>query len=158
MSDWRSGRFAASPRNLYRAQEGRRELISSTNENSGRHAVSFGGFETTGWGEIPNPDAFAFGATYIKMPAVSYGYALDDEAIIDTRFPRCWGGVMGWERDENDFYVGAHVFVVVETQSAFIAVSEEEENDPNYTISHFFTFNGIALKYVVDDFNSFNAE
>jgi hypothetical protein len=137
---------------LFHNQEDRRGFLDSVAENTGRHAIAYGHFDTTGAGEIENPKVLSFGIPFIERPAVAYSYYLDDADMVDTRWPRCWGGILGWDQDENGLYTGAHAFVVVETTS--INVVTEVVDDPYYTITHFFTFNGMGLKFVVDDFSS----
>lgn len=137
---------------LFRDQEKRRGFIDATRENTGRHAVAYGSFTTTGWGELSNPDPLIFGVPFSVMPAVSYSYMIEEEDMVDTRWPRCWGGVCGWEMNEHDLYIGASAFVIVETTSfeqASVVTTPFES-----TIRHFFTFNGTALKFVPDDFAS----
>lgn len=140
---------------LFHQQLNRQGYVDSVRENSGRHAVSYGSFTTTGSGEIVNPDPLVFNVPFVHMPAVSYSYYIDDEDLIDTRWPRCWGGVLGWEVSDNedvDLYLAATAFVVVET-TTFEQVTDITD-EINYTIRHFFTFNGVALKYVPIDFAS----
>lgn len=121
-------------------------------ENTGRLAFAYGQASTTGWGELEIPSCIDFELTFIEMPYVAYGFAVDGESLVDTRFPRCSGGVSRWRQDTNGYYVGAWVFVTVETQSPYIATTEVE---PGYPIDHFFSFSGIALKnvspYLLDD-------
>jgi hypothetical protein len=137
---------------LFHEQEARRGFIDQTRENSGRHAVSYGQFETTGSGEISNPDPLVFGVPYIHMPAASYSYYIEDEDLVDTRWPRCWGGILGWEKNEHGMFTGANAFVIVETKTFEQVTLNTDVID--YTITHFFTFNGAALKFVPDDFAS----
>jgi hypothetical protein len=140
---------------LFHQQLGRQGFVDSVAENSGRHAISYGSFTTTGSGEIVNPDPLQFNVPFVHMPAVAYSYYVDDEDLIDTRWPRCWGGVLGWETtnsDDCDLYVAATAFVIVET-TTFEQVTDNTD-EINYTIRHFFTFNGVALKFVTTDFAS----
>jgi hypothetical protein len=142
-------------RSLFQQQLDRQGFVDTTAENSGRHAISYGSFVTVGSGEIVNPDPLRFGVPFVHMPAVSYSYYVDDEDLIDTRWPRCWGGVMGWETtnsDDFDLYIGATAFVIVET-STFEQASDNTD-EIRYPIRHFFTFNGVALKFVTQDFSS----
>jgi hypothetical protein len=75
-----------------------------------------------------------------------------DEVLIDTRFPRSWGGVFQWKQNARGFYTGAWCYTVVETASPFIAAQYEE---PGYTIQHHFQFAGLGIKdlpeYDVDE-------
>jgi hypothetical protein len=122
---------------LFHNQEDRRGFLDSVAENTGRHAIAYGHFDTTGAGEIENPKVLSFGIPFIERPAVAYSYYLDDADMVDTRWPRCWGGILGWDQETTS-----------------INVVTEVVDDPYYTITHFFTFNGMGLKFVVDDFSS----
>lgn len=136
----------------FEAMEHRRQRIQQVDENSARLAKAFAMYDSTGWGEFTVPTVFDFGLTFVEEPSVSYGYALDGDTLVDTRFPRCWGGVYKWKLDIKGFYTGAWVFFIVETQSSFIDTGEA---DPNYDINHYFTFEGVAYKdlpaYLLDD-------
>jgi hypothetical protein len=96
------------------------------------------------------PDAYEFDLTFAERPFVSYGYVVIrnalpdvDELLIDTRFPRAWGGVAEWKQNSRGFYQGAWCFTVVESQSPFILA---EYDEPNYVIQHHFTFMGLGIK------------
>lgn len=144
---------------LFRQQLDRQGYVESVRENSGRHAIAYGSFVTTGSGEIVNPDPLVFNVPFVHKPAVSYSYYIDEEDLIDTRWPRCWGGVMGWEltsTEDVDLYVAATAFVIVETTS-FEQVTDNLD-EIIYSIEHFFTFNGVALKYVTTDFSSMQVD
>lgn len=114
-------------------------------ENSSRLAWSFGVATSNGWGESKIGDPLMFDAPFIDRPYVSHSYFVDDDDIIATRFPRAFGGVYRWVVEET-LYVGAHVFVVVETQSPFIPT--DVPKDPGYNIEHHFTFAGIGIKSI----------
>lgn len=143
---------------LFHMAQERGSIVDAIRENSGRHAVAYGNFLTTGTGEIANPDPLMFNTAYVDMPAASYSYFVDTEDLIDSRWPRCWGGVLGWvtsNQDDYELYTGANVFVVVETESLQLPpdISDPDAvDDPWYTIRHFFTFNGVGLKFVPTDF------
>jgi hypothetical protein len=140
---------------LFHQQLDRQGYVQSVQENSGRHAVVYGSFMTTGSGEIVNPDPLVFNVPFVHKPAVSYSYYIDESDLIDTRWPRCWGGVMAWETDSTedvDLYIAATAFVIVET-TTFEQLSDNAD-EIAYSIEHFFTFNGVALKYVTTDFSS----
>jgi hypothetical protein len=144
---------------LFHQQLDRQGYVQSVEENSGRHAVVYGSFLTTGSGEIVNPDPLLFNVAFVHMPAVSYSYYVDDEDLVDTRWPRCWGGILGWEttnNDDFDLYIAATAFVIVETTS-FEQVTDNTD-EIIYTIRHFFTFNGVALKSVTTDFTSMQVD
>ena len=123
--------------------ERRRQQVQQVNENSARLAQAFAMYDSTGWGEFTVQAVFDFGLTFVEEPVVAYCYALDGDTLVDTRFPRAWGGVYKWKLDSKGFYTGAWVFFVVETRSSFIETSAAE---PGYEINHYFTFTGIAYK------------
>jgi hypothetical protein len=129
------------------AQTDYRALVSQTRENSTRFAQAFGSFDTTGWGEVAFEDCFEFGLTFIEEPFPAYSFSVEleenDDPLVDTRFPRCSGGIWKWKRNKRGFYVGAWCLVTVESQSAFITTAEPE---PDYPLRHFFTFSGKAMK------------
>jgi hypothetical protein len=135
--------------NPWRAQEDRRGLLEAVHENAGRHVILNGEFVTEGTGEIANPDRFEFGLILPQKPNVSYSYSLDDADLVETVYPRCWGGVSDWITNANGHYVAASVFVVVTAEPLDLAAWTEagEPEAPWYTITHHFTFNGIALKF-----------
>lgn len=126
-------------------------------ENSSRHAVVMGSYQTTGWGEVAFEDSVEFDLLFVEVPHVSYGFSIvpdddDDDAseiLVDTRFPRCSGGVYGWRRNKRGFYSGGFCFVTVESRSPYITTTEAE---PKYTLFHNFTFQGIAIKVTPDHF------
>lgn len=125
--------------------EDRRRQLLQTQENSTRLAQAFAHFTTTGWGEWTIPHVVRFDCTFVEKPTVAHGYAIEDEDLVDTRFPRGWGGVYRWQQNYKGFYTGAWVFFIVETQSLTIDTFEDE---PGYTLTHFFHFTGMALKDV----------
>lgn len=125
---------------------------SQVAENSARGAVAWGTAHTQGWGETVVEEPIMFGVTFIAQPMMAYGFCLDDdEKLVEGRFPRANGGVLRWITDEEDFYVGAHVFTTVATADPLLAAQSlnvplEFGEDPGYDITHCFTFSGIALK------------
>lgn len=119
---------------------------SQIRENSARLAFAFGSAATSGWGELTLPDRIDFDTAFISEPHVAYGISLDGDKLVDTRFPRCTGGVYRWHINSRNLYVGAWVFCTVEDQSIYIPV--EDPNHPNYDIVHHFTFIGVGIKDV----------
>lgn len=124
-------------------------------ENSARGAWAYGTAHSKGWGEIMIDEPIMFGLTFVKQPIVSYGFALDDDdQLVDGRFPRANGGVVRWVLDADDFYVGAYVFVTVATADPLLAaqsldVATDFREDPNYDITHSFTFFAVAIKDII---------
>lgn len=125
-------------------EDHRRHLLQ-TQENSTRLAQSFAHFTSKGWGEFSMEGVTRFDCTFIEKPTIAHGYALEDDDLINDRFPRCWGGSYKWQRNNKGFYVGCWIFFIVETQSILIDTFSLE---PNYNITHFFSFTGLATKDV----------
>jgi hypothetical protein len=136
--------MAIGPSNPLQHLDSQRALINQTRENSTRFAESFATLNTTGWGEFAFDACFEFGLTFIQMPHVSYSWSLDGDTLVDTRFPRAGGGVYRWKQDKRGFYVGAWMCLTVDTQSPYIDIGSEPQ--PNYTMTHYFTFAGKAIK------------
>ncbi len=113
-----------------------------TRENAARQAFSWGTFDSTGFGELPYPEQLDFGVTFIHEPYVSYGFSVEQAAALDE-LPTSAGGVFKWRQDGRGFYVGAHVYVVVDSFSHTYAV------DPR--LVHHFSFTGIAIKDIGAD-------
>ena len=153
----------------FEAQEQRRSQVQATNENSSRYASCFVSYVTTGWGEFLSPDVRRFTTTFIRRPSVSHGISLDGDALEKGRYPRVTAGVHKWLQDENGFYIGAWLFFVVETmgvqfQPTYVMQTPADGGvgtiniklddaghllpDPDYTITHDFTFTGVALKAI----------
>lgn len=138
---------------VFRAYEERRGYLSAVAENTGRHVILSGTFTSTGNGEILNPDPFRFGVQLVSKPNVSYAYEVDGDALVDSVWPRCWGGIYDWETTDQGLYTGANAFVVVDASHIFDGNFSVEGSPatPLYTITHHFTFNGIALKFASAD-------
>lgn len=133
----------------------RDEWQTQVADNSARGAFAWGTAHSHGWGEIIIEDAIDFGVTFVHQPIVLYGFALEnDDQWVDGHAPRSNGGVLNWITDENDFYIGAHVYVTVTTadpilaaQSAqFDTVAIDWGNDPGYDLTHSWMFSGLAIK------------
>lgn len=128
----------------FQALEQRRSQLDAIRENSSRLATSRLTFTTHGWGEIKLPDVSYFSGTFIERPGVATGFCIDGDALVPTRFPRVTAGVYKWLQDSSGFYIGAWVFLVVDTQSSFIETTVAA--DPGYDLIHDFTFTGVATK------------
>lgn len=134
--------------------EARRAELQRHGENTSRWAFAAATYQTTGWGEYAFPDVHEFDLTFAERPYVSYGYAVVnnrltdvDEVLVDTRFPRAWGGICQWQQNSRGFYTGAWAFTVVESASPFIVAQYEE---PTYVLQHHFTFMGLGVKDLPD--------
>lgn len=114
-------------------------------ENSSRLAYSFGEFQTTGWGETVFTTRIDFGLAYIYKPTMSYGYdcSAREASLTASRFPRAGGFVTRWDIDTRGFYRGCWVGCWVEDKSPNITAVLP---DPNYSLNHYFTFLGVAMK------------
>jgi len=142
--------------------ERRRSQVNQIGENTPRLAQAWATFRTTGWGEKAFEDCYEFDLTFAERPYVQYGMVVlsngleggpaANDVLVDTRFPRCSGGVFQWKVNHRGFYTGAWCFVTVETASPFISAQEVE---PNYVIQHHFQFSAIGIKdmpeYDVDE-------
>jgi hypothetical protein len=125
-----------------------REYLRRNAENATRHGYAYGKFNSTGWGEFAFPDCFEFGLTYTEEPYVAHSYSLDGATLVNTRFPRAFGGVYAWKQNNRGFYVGAWCFAVVDTRSPYIRTTVTK--DPGYTLTHYFNFAGMAMKDLPD--------
>lgn len=121
----------------------RERFRRTVEENSAKLAIYSDEVTTSGWGEIDLEDCIIFDSTFIERPTVSYGCALDEVDLIDGEYPRPFGFVRDWKQDQNGFYRGAWVSVVV--SSAGVPVSA------GYNLFHSFVFTGIALKPIRED-------
>lgn len=140
--------------NPWLSLEGRRQGVNQVGENSARQAMAWATFVTTGWGEVSFPDCYKFDLTFAERPFVSYSCSVirnslvdEDEILVPTRFPRATGGVWGWEQNSREFYIGAWLYVTVDTQSPYVLTVVA---DPTYTIQHHFTFQGLGIKDLPD--------
>jgi hypothetical protein len=127
----------------FQAFEQRRGHLDALRENSARLAECHVTFNTHGWGEFKLPEVTYFSCTFIEVPNIATGVALDGDSLVATRFPRVTAGVYRWLQDAKGFYTGAWMFFVVDTQDGAIATAVD---DPGYDLTHFFKFSGIAAK------------
>lgn len=131
----------------WRGTEERRGLLAQNYENSTRLGWALGGATTTGWGEFEIPERVDFDMNFIQEPHMHYGYSVDSDTLVATRFPRSWGFVARWDINADGHYVGFWPGIVVDTQSYALPTAEPE---PGYTIKHYFTFIGTAMKDLPD--------
>lgn len=137
-------------------------------QNAARTAWAWGQASSHGFGEFLIEDPIIFGLTFVYPPNVSHGFALvDDDQLVDGRYPRAGGGVASWIQDSNDHYVGAHVFVTVGTADPIMAAQgalleakdghfdgetapafDRFREDPGYDVTHNFMFVGLSFKDV----------
>jgi hypothetical protein len=131
----------------FTAQQQARSQRAQIAENTGRHARAWGFKNTRGFGEYQHPEVIDFQLAFLGMPTMSYGYALNNVELIDTRFPRAHGFVHRWRIDGDGNYRGCWVSTVVETTGGGLVISNPE---PNYPLVHSFEFNGMAYKALPD--------
>lgn len=127
----------------FQSLQARQAAVDAIRENTSRPALCQLSFKSHGWGEFKYPDAAYFTCTFLERPWVSTGVSIDGDTLVPTRFPRITAGVFKWIQDTRDFYIGAWVFFVVDTQSPYIATTDPQ---PGYDLIHDFTFSGKALK------------
>jgi hypothetical protein len=149
----------------FQASEQRRSYLEATKENSARYASAYVSYITTGWGEYQAPDVQYFTTTFVKRPSVAHSFSLDGDELVDGRYPRVTAGVHKWLQDERGFYTGAWLMFVIETVGAqfqptyvlptdsdgyvgVVSVPVPIPPDPNYVITHDFTFTGVAMKAI----------
>lgn len=123
----------------------RERFRRTVDENSAKVAIYSNEVTTSGWGEIDLEDCIVFDSTFIERPTVSYGCAVDEVELIDNEYPRPFGFVRDWKQDQNGFYRGAWVTVVVDGPPYLPPVSS------GYDLVHSFVFTGIALKPIRED-------
>lgn len=97
------------------AMEAHRGRVEQIRENSARHAWALATLVTTGDGQFLIRDAAYFNTAFIERPAVGYGYSLDSDEVLSGVLPRCTGGVRGWIKDSRGHYIGAYLFLSVQT-------------------------------------------
>lgn len=127
----------------WQGQEMHRSRVEQSAENSARLAWSVARVTSTGWGEFVMPAVVEFEVTFLEQPVVSYGYALNNDVLVATRYPRSCGFVERWQTNAKGFYTGCWIGLVVETRTTNIDTLAAE---PNYTLDHHFTFTGVAYK------------
>jgi hypothetical protein len=126
-------------RRTFEEQRTKAFAVETVKENSSRHAIVYAKFNTEGWyGQVESERPFIFGMNFVDMPNVAYGYSLATGELEVNNYPMCFGGVSSWMIDAAGFYVGAWPFIVVQLTG---------QVDP-YTITHSFTFTGVAQKQV----------
>jgi len=124
----------------------RERFQKTTQDNSAKLAIYSDEVSTTGWGEVDLEDCLVFDSTFIERPTVSYGCSIvDEDALVEGEYPRPHGWVRDWKQDQNGFYRGAWVSVVVDG-SPYTAPA-----GLGYEIVHSFVFTGIALKPIRED-------
>ena len=126
-------------------------------ENKGRRAGVYAKYDTTGQGVVEFTGRLAFGLTYIEEPFFSYGCKIDldgvrdalslDDDALPAALPQCTGYVTDWDQDGRGNYTGCWVAIAVEYPAAISPAAQ-------IAITHFFTFEAVALKDVPFDVTS----
>lgn len=121
--------------------------------NKATNTGAFAKFQTTGQGAFEFEEYIDFAVAYVEEPFMSYGARIDASDLRDLLdidddsevppFPLTTGFVTEWQMDAHDLYAGAWVGVRVHFPSD-IPVS----TDVDVVISHYYRFEGIALKGV----------
>lgn len=133
--------------------EARRAEIERHQENSGRLAEAFARFESVGLGSMEFGERVDFGLTFIEEPFMSYGAAIDLDALdemlgneassITPAIPIATGVVTDWDRDDRGFYVGAWVGVRI-----WYPYEDSIWEQSEVEMQHHYTFKGVAIKDV----------
>lgn len=119
--------------------EHRRAKIEQARENTTRLASCYSRWQTVGPGNNVVADVFSFTCTFIAEPAFQSGFGFSEDGLeIDlTDVPRVSSGVYRWDYNARGHYVGAYVFFAIDSMN-------------DYTLNHYLTFEGIAIKDVPD--------
>lgn len=126
----------------------RQAATDSQRENSGRLAFTLAEAVSTGFGDFLLPDQVTFDVDYIEMPHLMHAPVVDGDTLVENRFPRVTCGVYRWNVNSRGLYVGAWVYITVDTMSSQYLVGGP---DPGYLITHQLTFAGQALKWAPAD-------
>lgn len=138
--------------------ERKRERATRDAENSARLAQAYAVFTSVGQGSTQYKKRVPFGLTFTEKPVISYAAEVDSDELRDVledyfegdppeddsslSFPQCTGFVTSWDRDERDFYVGCWIAANVRLEGI---------PDVDVSVSHHFTFSGIAMKDIPPD-------
>lgn len=131
-------------RETFGAQRRARDGDRQQDENRSRLAWSFKRLNSSGWGELRFAKRIDFDVVYIEEPFMSHGFYLEGDDLVVGRFPRVTAFVTEYDQDPAGNYTGAWVAVVIDTAGVQSGVPPVPE--PNYTMTHYFTFSGVALK------------
>lgn len=122
-----------------------REMFRDTvKTNSGKMAWHSVEVTSVGWGESDIAEAIVFDSLFIERPTVTHGYSIDQDVLVDGRYPRAVGFVRDWKLDPKGFWRGAWVSVCVDMGSEFPV-------GDGYNLIHSFVFSGVAIKPIRED-------
>lgn len=122
--------------------------VQQANENGARHASSYTMIDSNGSGELLHPEVVEFDCTFIQEPIVAHGWALDGDELVKGSYPRVSAGVFRWRTNRRGHYTGAWLFFTVDVPGDL--VDPETGNAFGYSINHYFTFSGVAMKDLPD--------
>ena len=100
---------------LVHAAELHRGRLEQTRENSARYAQAMASISTVGDGRFIIDEPTIFDTVFLERPIVSYGSVMDPRQLVDYAMPRAHGGVRDWVRNERGHYIGAYVYLTVQT-------------------------------------------
>lgn len=121
----------------FQALDARRQYLDAVRENGSRLATCFVTYTSTNWGNVTLPDVLYFTTTFVERPSVAYGSSVDGDTVSTGNYPIATGGVARWHRDGNGFYIGAWLWLVVESAQGNA-----------FTVVHDLTFTGVAYKTI----------
>lgn len=128
----------------------RREIANRHRENSGRLAQSYMKFETTGTGTFEYEKRVKFGVIFVDKPTPAWCGEINTDDLEDVlgyvALPLASGLVTEWDTDEHQMYVGCWVAVRVD-----FPVTDMIDPSVAVTMTHHFTFAGVALKDITPE-------
>ena len=104
-----------------------------------------------------------FGCRFQDQPIVAYGHSLDGLQLIAGSFPRCFGGVRQWIKDERDLSSARTATSSSTSAVPSVGSGTRPSDDPvpptvdeqaiidAMVITHDFTFTAIALKTLPEE-------
>lgn len=132
------------PKEVFNAQEDRRQDRDQMLENAARLAQSRLTSKTTGAGYIVEKAPQFFDCSFVEEPSFTSGAVLNAPPNAAFAYPICNAGVYKWERNQKEHYIGAYMYYVVQ----ILPIDEDEipAKAPSATITHHLLFQGIAIK------------
>lgn len=132
------------PKEVFNAQEDRRQDRDQMLENAARLAQSRLTAKTTGAGFIVEKTPQYFNCSFVEEPSFTSGAVLNAPPNASYAYPICNAGVYKWERNDKDHYIGAYMYYVVTINA--LDADEIPAKAPSATITHHLLFQGIAIK------------
>lgn len=128
--------YKGQTQSLSVALDRQRQYLDQIAENSGRLARVAVFYDTTGNGETTVQKPIEFGLTFTEMPSVVMGSSLLSGQLVRRKLPNTSAGVWKWKIDPKGYYVGAHIYIVVDSAGQ------------DYNLRHSIVFEGDAIKLV----------